>query len=194
MKIQLPSPPAVITMNHRGGVKEKRGFSPEGFKRFNAMLSRIATEHNLEFRIATFEHQSFEQQIRIMQSSGIVVGLHGANMMNAIFLPPLSSLLEIFPVFYYVSTRASTPLSAQLKREAERRGEKPRKKETKRPRTHIYTACSWTAKFCRFLPRTFPEPQSLLGLVLTTLYSLIVTSQEGTVDCSTRPWREMTKM
>lgn len=103
--IQLAPPPAVISLNHRKNQLSKRMFSPEGFDRLHSLLQAAAYEYNFDVRVVVFEDKSFAEQVRLMQSTGIVVGVHGANLMNAIFIPPLGSILEVFPRYYSVRLR-----------------------------------------------------------------------------------------
>lgn len=40
---------------------------------------------------------TFAEQVRAFQNSGMVVGVHGANLVNAMFVPPFGALVEIVP-------------------------------------------------------------------------------------------------
>lgn len=41
--------------------------------------------------------ENLETQVRAYESAGLVVGIHGANLVNAMFTRPFAGLLEIFP-------------------------------------------------------------------------------------------------
>jgi capsular polysaccharide biosynthesis protein len=41
---------------------------------------------------------TFEEQVRLMASTGVLVSMHGAGLMNQIFLPPGAAVIEVFPV------------------------------------------------------------------------------------------------
>ena len=40
---------------------------------------------------------TFSEQVNVLARTGVFIGLHGAGLMNEIFLPPGSVVIEIFP-------------------------------------------------------------------------------------------------
>ena len=50
-----------------------------------------------EYVILT-NNATFEEQVRLMARTGVLVTMHGAGLMNEIFLPPGAAVIEIFPV------------------------------------------------------------------------------------------------
>lgn len=92
-RLSGPDPPP-------GGRLEEnwRRFSPEDEEWFRGMLrgegSRVgATYREVEVTSAT----SFGDQVRWFADVGLVVGIHGANLVNALFAPPFSGLIEVMP-------------------------------------------------------------------------------------------------
>lgn len=61
------------------------------------MVRSVATNASYELNVSTFDDLSFTEQVRMMKQVGIAIGIHGANLVNTIFMPPLSVLVEIFP-------------------------------------------------------------------------------------------------
>lgn len=51
----------------------------------------------LQIHIESFEKMSLEQQVRLMRSTSILVGMHGAGMTNLLFLPRNAAVIELFP-------------------------------------------------------------------------------------------------
>ena len=48
-----------------------------------------------DFEIVYFEEMSFEQQVKIMQGASIVMGVHGANLTNILFMSTGSLVIEL---------------------------------------------------------------------------------------------------
>ena len=44
-----------------------------------------------------FQKANFSEQLDLFSTHGILVSPHGAGLMNAMFFPPFSSVIEIFP-------------------------------------------------------------------------------------------------
>lgn len=61
-----------------------------------AMLRTEATRNGMSFAtLETPEDFPPARQVRLYRAAGVVVGLHGANLLNAIFAPPFAALVEI---------------------------------------------------------------------------------------------------
>ena len=59
------------------------------------MLRRVCREKNAQFIEQDLSDLSFSEQLSIVRSTNVLVGLHGAALTWAYFLPPNSSLIEI---------------------------------------------------------------------------------------------------
>ncbi|KAJ8907753.1 hypothetical protein NDN08_007859 [Rhodosorus marinus] len=87
-----------------------RSFDSESEGRLVSMLSELSKQWGFDMRVVTFEGLSFEAQVKAVENAAIAIGIHGANLVNAIFLPPRAQLVEIFPyrfahdLFKYGST------------------------------------------------------------------------------------------
>lgn len=65
-------------------------------------LRKEASKKNFTFRKSEITSKTdFRAQVETFQSSGVVFGLHGANLMNSIFSPPFSAVAEIAPLTYH---------------------------------------------------------------------------------------------
>jgi len=60
-------------------------------------LRDIAEQSELEFRDVKLEDHSFESQLRIINQTKILIGLHGAAFSNSIFLQPNSISIQFWP-------------------------------------------------------------------------------------------------
>ncbi|KAA8496046.1 hypothetical protein FVE85_2201 [Porphyridium purpureum] len=78
----------------------KRVMPPDIHESLVHRLDALCKSKGVTFRAERFEKKSFKEQVRMMRSSGLVIGIHGANLVNTIFMPPLSAVLEIFPFHY----------------------------------------------------------------------------------------------
>lgn len=61
------------------------------------VLSKAAHEWGYEMRIFEFSQMQFHEQYSSMTDVALTIGVHGANLVNTIFMPPQSVLIEIFP-------------------------------------------------------------------------------------------------
>lgn len=52
------------------------------------------------FEVVDFEEKSFNDQVRIMQETNVLIATHGAGNANFIFLRPSAAVIEIFPFAY----------------------------------------------------------------------------------------------
>jgi len=74
------------------------------------MLSELSDEWGFDMSVVKFAGLSFEAQVKAVENAAIAIGIHGANLVNAMFLPPRAQLVEIFPyrfdhdLFKYGST------------------------------------------------------------------------------------------
>mmetsp|Transcript_4524 Transcript_4524/g.13720 ORF Transcript_4524/g.13720 Transcript_4524/m.13720 type:complete len:471 (+) Transcript_4524:123-1535(+) len=104
-KLMVQAPPKIMSLNVRRGERaSKRSFTKAGQARFLAITRRIAANYGLELKTVAFEGLPFADQVKAMADTGIVVGIHGANLMNTIFMPTLSSVLEVLPRYYLQRT------------------------------------------------------------------------------------------
>lgn len=76
----------------------KRRFSDSDEAWFTAMLKEEAKFGNIKFTMLQFSRETdVKEQVQKFSKVGFVVGIHGANLMNTIFMKPFSGMLEIFP-------------------------------------------------------------------------------------------------
>lgn len=76
-----------------------RRFSDADEQWFISMLSTIVHRHNLSQNSVLIlepkEHTPFAQQVLAYKDVGILVGIHGANLVNALFMHPFTGLVEL---------------------------------------------------------------------------------------------------
>eukprot|EP00186_Timspurckia_oligopyrenoides_P001679 CAMPEP_0182451562 /NCGR_PEP_ID=MMETSP1172-20130603/43787_1 /TAXON_ID=708627 /ORGANISM="Timspurckia oligopyrenoides, Strain CCMP3278" /LENGTH=439 /DNA_ID=CAMNT_0024649345 /DNA_START=528 /DNA_END=1847 /DNA_ORIENTATION=+ len=78
-----------------------RSFTQQSEIQFQSLLTRLCSQFNVNFQSVRFEKMEFLKQIQIMKQTNIIVGIHGANLVNSVlFSPVFSSLFEIFPYKY----------------------------------------------------------------------------------------------
>lgn len=66
---------------------------------FVSLLRRKAAERAYEYRtLQPSENMTFVEQVRMFADVGVIIGIHGANLVNSIFARPFSALFEISPV------------------------------------------------------------------------------------------------
>lgn len=76
-----------------------RTFSSDDEAWFVSMLDEESQAAGATFTtVETPEDVSLAQQVRLFRETGFVAGIHGANLMNAMFTPTFGGLLEVFAV------------------------------------------------------------------------------------------------
>lgn len=108
----LRVPPLVVRYSRRMGSTDleeavgnnvkresiERVFTTEDERWFAGMLREEVSARGVELREEmTRNVESFGEQVAGMAGVGLVVGIHGANLVNAMFMPPFGGLVEIFP-------------------------------------------------------------------------------------------------
>lgn len=90
----------VIKFLDRSGTK-KRLLFPESRRSLTAVIENEARANGFEFEICDFQKMKFLDQCRSIKNTSIAVGIHGANLVNTMFMPPMAVLLEIFPFGFH---------------------------------------------------------------------------------------------
>lgn len=84
--------------NNVKGESIGRVFTVEDEKWFGKMLREEVEGRGLELRVGkTRNTETFAEQVRAMADVGLVIGIHGANLVNSMFMPPFGGMVEIFP-------------------------------------------------------------------------------------------------
>lgn len=84
-----------ILLLDRGG--SRRVFANEARSKILKHLKAVAGEKGYTFKVVSFDKMPFGEQYNVMKDAAIAIGIHGANLVNTIFMPPLSALIELFP-------------------------------------------------------------------------------------------------
>lgn len=107
--LRIAPPPLVVGYSRRAGRSSVLGkgvhaagtvrrFSDEDETWFSNMLAEETKKQGVELRIFTISaKEKFVQQVNHIQKIGFLVGIHGANLANCIFMRPFGAILEIFP-------------------------------------------------------------------------------------------------
>ncbi|KAA8492807.1 EGF domain-specific O-linked N-acetylglucosamine transferase [Porphyridium purpureum] len=74
-----------------------RVFEAEDQKALEKQLEDLAKSRGWEYETVSFENKPFTQQLDSVKNAAVAVGIHGANLVNTIFMPPHAGLVEIFP-------------------------------------------------------------------------------------------------
>lgn len=75
-----------------------RRFSLEDERWFVGMLKNETERAGVGLHVfTTTATEEFEDQVRNIEKVGLVVGIHGANLVNAMFMRPFGGLLELLP-------------------------------------------------------------------------------------------------
>ncbi|KAI0562709.1 Glycosyltransferase 61 [Gracilaria domingensis] len=85
----------VIVLLDRNG--SRRVFETKTRSKMIDMFTSVGKEKGFAFKIVDFSKKPFEEQYQMVSGSAIAIGIHGANLVNTMFMPPLSVLIELFP-------------------------------------------------------------------------------------------------
>lgn len=78
-----------------------RRFPPDDEAWFRKLLEAESLARNLDLvEISVPVNRPLREQVRDVQNIGFMVGLHGANLVNSMFMKPGAALFEIFPFKY----------------------------------------------------------------------------------------------
>jgi len=90
-----------IVYLHRHQTNERRRVDDATLEFIKGFLTTVAERNGYTFEMVLFEDMSARKQIEVMRTVALAIGVHGANLVNAIYMPKLSSLIEIFPFRFY---------------------------------------------------------------------------------------------
>lgn len=76
---------------------DRRLVRSKGKKVLFKKLARRASYHGYSFEVISFKGMNIKQQVGAVEDVSIALGVHGANLVNTMFMPPLSVLIELFP-------------------------------------------------------------------------------------------------
>lgn len=111
--VSVPLPPLVVGHLTRSK-NSKRRLDDESSDWFAETLQTLARMHGFEVReVHCSGMMPFPEQVKALHGVGLAVGIHGANLVNTLFMPSTAALFEIFPyryVRYYYSSGANSGL------------------------------------------------------------------------------------
>lgn len=74
-----------------------RRFTPSGLATLEAKLRQVAHAAEFTYQLLDVSGMTFPQQIEAAAGAGVVIGVHGTQMLNTLFLPAGAAIVEIFP-------------------------------------------------------------------------------------------------
>lgn len=100
--VGLPAPPLqppinTATVPRNVTVLDRNRKSPRHITNLQPTLDVVRKYGKEPNWIVLDEDVSFDDQVRLMASTGVLVCTHGAGLMNTIFMPPGSAVIELFP-------------------------------------------------------------------------------------------------
>lgn len=79
---------------HRGS---SRTFSPMGLTTFQVTIRTMCETRGYTYRMLDMAGLSFSQQVNAVAGAGILIGIHGTQMLNMLFLPKHAAVVEVMP-------------------------------------------------------------------------------------------------
>ena len=79
-------------------------------------IASVLREADYDVQIHNFAEKSFCEQVRIMQTSKVVISNHGAQLVNLLFLQPGSAVIELFNPFFILDMYREMAKRAEIRR------------------------------------------------------------------------------
>lgn len=89
------SPPHQVTLIRRNRLASNRYVINEA--QLARHLKRECDTRGLRFEVVDFEGMKFESQVELMSRTSVLIGIHGAGLVNSMFLPPTAAVIELLP-------------------------------------------------------------------------------------------------
>jgi hypothetical protein len=109
----IPVPPLVVVHLARNP-RSRRRLLADSAAWFDDTLATLAAVHGFEVRhVRCNATIPLSQQAGALRGVGLAVGIHGANLVNTMFMPAAAALFEVFPyryVRYYYASGANSGL------------------------------------------------------------------------------------
>jgi len=93
----------VLREDYRAHAHTGAGTVPRKFANADAMTKALAAMPGVTVRAVAFETLSMREQLALAIDTDVLVGMHGAGLAHALFLPPWAGVVELYPA--YQSTR-----------------------------------------------------------------------------------------
>lgn len=77
--------------------ERRREFEPDSESAFLGLLEEVALKYNYKLHRVLFDGMTFTEQVAAVKVATVAIGLHGANLVNAFFMPVGAALIELFP-------------------------------------------------------------------------------------------------
>jgi len=98
--IRLALPPRTLAYLQRAP-RSRRRLNAWGEATLRTLLPALAAEYHWAYVATSFSGaQPLAEQVAAVRHTGVAVGVHGANLVNAQFLPATGALFELFPYRY----------------------------------------------------------------------------------------------
>jgi len=75
----------------------RRNLDKVAAKEMFSLLTRKGEEQGYSFSVISFEGRDFKEQVSMIHDTAVAISVHGANLVNCVFQPPMAVLIELFP-------------------------------------------------------------------------------------------------
>ena len=95
LNIRPAAPANQVTLIRRNRVASNRYVINEA--QLIGQLEAECKRRGVAFEVVDFEGMPFERQVALMSRTSVLIGIHGAGLVNAMFLPPGAAVIELLP-------------------------------------------------------------------------------------------------
>jgi len=102
----------VLREDYRAHAHSEAGRMQRKFANAPALTQALAAMPGVTVRAAAFEALSVRAQLALALETDVLVGMHGAGLVHALFLPPWAGVVELYPAYQSARLRHFRRLAA----------------------------------------------------------------------------------
>mmetsp|Transcript_32454 Transcript_32454/g.127286 ORF Transcript_32454/g.127286 Transcript_32454/m.127286 type:complete len:448 (-) Transcript_32454:160-1503(-) len=87
----------ILLLDRAQAAASRRSIEPASKESLKSLVARVADDNGFAFEVVVFDGIPITEQEEIMKDAAIAIGVHGANLVNSIFQPAWTVVLELMP-------------------------------------------------------------------------------------------------
>jgi capsular polysaccharide biosynthesis protein len=111
LAVDAPRPPGPLRVtvirrqDYRAHARSRPGLVRRKLANEEALVAAVQALGDVVVRVAAFEELAVREQLALVVDTDALVGMHGAGLTHALFLPPWAGVIELFPAYQSPRTR-----------------------------------------------------------------------------------------
>ncbi|KAJ8904905.1 hypothetical protein NDN08_001419 [Rhodosorus marinus] len=87
----------ILLLDRAHAAAARRSIEPTSKESLRSLVAKLADDNGFAFEVVVFDGIPITEQEEIMKDAAIAIGVHGANLVNSIFQPAWTVMLELMP-------------------------------------------------------------------------------------------------